>query len=288
MAIDLMLDFGFQTGDFRVRLSDRRVWDEFIALQGLTTEQLPEFLQIIDKLEREKPEVTEAKLVALGTTLPAVRAFMADSTVGQRGALGDLMENLGARGLAEHVQIDLGIVRGLAYYTGVVFEIFDARGKFRAVAGGGRYDNLCGLVGGVDVPAVGFAMGDMVIAAFIESRPQAKSKLMAWQSKANNLDIYVVLADESKRHAALAAQQALRADGIRVDSALGAAKVGAQFQAAEYRKARLAIVIGAEYPQVKIKDMVSREEVSVELAELVPTALEWLAKAEHGPLLADS
>ena len=288
MAIDLMLDFGFEKGDFRVRLSDRRVWNQFVERQGLSMDQLPEFLQVIDKLERDKPEVTEAKLAALGTSLTAVREFMGDSTIGQEGALGELMSNLQARGLAEHVQINLGIVRGLAYYTGVVFEIFDARGKFRAVAGGGRYDNLCGLIGGVEMPAVGFAMGDMVIAAFIESRPQAKSKLMAWQARANQLDAYVVVADESKRTEALGVQQSLRADGMRVDSPLGTAKVGAQFQAAEYRKARLAIVIGAEFPQVKIKDMVSREEVTVDLAEVVPTALEWLAKAEHGPLVADA
>ena len=170
----------------------------------------------------------------------------------------------------------------------MVFEVFDARGKFRAVAGGGRYDNLCGLIGGTEMPAVGFAMGDMVIGAFIESRPQAKSKLMAWQSRANRLDAYLVVADVTKRNEALAIQQALRSDGVRVDSPLGQTKVGAQFQAAEYRQARLAIVVGAEYPQVKLKDMVSREEVTVEVADLVPTVLEWLAKEEHGPLLADA
>ncbi len=288
MAIDLMLDFGFEQGDFRVRLSDRRVWNQFVERQGMSADQLPEFLQVIDKLERDKPEVTETKLLALGTSLEAVRAFMADTTVGQAGALGELLENLQARGLAEHVQIDLGIVRGLAYYTGVVFEIFDARGKFRAVAGGGRYDNLCSLIGGVEMPAVGFAMGDMVIAAFIDSRPRAKSQLMAWQSRANRLDAYIVVADAAKRNEALAVQQALRADGVRVDSPLGQAKVGAQFQAAEARQARLAVVVGAEFPQVKLKDMTSREEVTVEVAELVPTVLEWLAKAEHGPLIADA
>ncbi len=286
MAIDLMLDFGFEAGDFKVRLSDRRVWTDFIAGQGLSLDHLPTFLQIIDKLERDKPEATEAKLQGLGTSLAAVREFMADSSVGATGALGELRENLRSRGLAEHVQIDLGIVRGLAYYTGVVFEIFDARGKFRAVAGGGRYDNLCGLMGGAEMPAVGFAMGDMVIAAFIESRPRAKSKLMSWQARANNLDAYLVLADEAQRGHALALQQALRGDGVRVEMSLCQAKVGAQFQAAEYRKARVAIVLGAEFPQVKLKDMLSREEYAVDQAELVPTVLEWLAREPHGPLLA--
>jgi histidyl-tRNA synthetase len=287
MAIDLMLDFGFEAGDFKVRLSDRRVWNLFAEKAGIGEADFASFLQIIDKMEREKPEVTAEKLRGLGTSTEAVQAFMTDSTIGQQGTLGELMENLGARGLAEHVELDLGIVRGLAYYTGVVFEIFDARGKFRAVAGGGRYDNLCKLMGGVDLPAAGFAMGDMVIAAFIESRPQSKSRLMSWLSQANQLEVYVVVADETQRRAALEAVQALRTDGVRVDFALSPTKIGNQFQAAEYRKARLAVIIGSEFPQVKLKDMLNREEQTMDVAELVPAVLESLAKAAIGPLLAD-
>ena len=286
MAIDLMLDFGFEAGDFKVRLSDRRVWNEFAAKAGVMEGNLPAFLQVIDKLERDKPEVTATKLELMGTSLEAVREFMNDPSVHKSGVLGQLMDNLRARGMEQHVHIDLGIVRGLAYYTGVVFEIFDARGKFRAVAGGGRYDNLCNLIGGVDVPSVGFAMGDMVIGAFLETRPQAKSRLMDWLARANRLDAYVVIADEQRRGDAMGIVQHLRCDGIRVDYPLGTAKVGAQFQAAEYRKARLSIVVGGEFPQVKVKDMISREEITLDVAELVAGVLECLAKPEQGPLLA--
>lgn len=286
MAIDLMLDFGFEKGDFKVRLSDRRVWNEFASRVGIMEENLPAFLQVIDKLDRDKPEVIQTKLELMGTSLEAVREFMSDSTVVQRGVLGELMANLTARGMAEHIHIDLGIVRGLAYYTGVVFEIFDASGEFRAVAGGGRYDNLCGLIGGTEIPAAGFAMGDMVVAAFIETKGSAKSRLMDWQSQANRLDAYVVVADETRRNDAMGLVQALRADGLRVDYPLGTAKVGAQFQAAEYRKSRLSVVVGAEFPQIKIKDMTSREETVIDVADAVATVLDCLAKPERGPLLA--
>lgn len=286
MAIDLMLEFGFEAGDFIVRLSDRRVWNEFAAENGVSEENFGTFLQIIDKLERDQPEAIETKLQAVGTSLAAVKAFMEDPAAGEKGVLGELMQNLRARGLAEHVKIDLGIVRGLAYYTGVVFEIFDARGKFRAIAGGGRYDNLCGLMGGVEMPAAGFAMGDMVIGAFIDTRPRAKSQLMSWMAEANALQAFVVVTSETSRNDALKIVQELRSNGVRVDYPLGSAKVGAQFQAAEYRKARLAVVVGAEFPSLKIKDMISREEITIDLAELAPTVRELLSKPALGPLIA--
>ena len=286
MAIDLMLDFGFDATEFQVRLSDRRLWNDFVSGQGITQEKLPEFLQIIDKLEREKPEITEQKLTALGSSTAAVRDFMNDSTHGQSGALGELMENLRARGLDQYVKLDLGIVRGLAYYTGVVFEIFDTNGKFRAVAGGGRYDNLCKLIGGVDLPAIGFAMGDMVMGAFIDSRPQPKSRLMTWLAEAQQLNAFLVVADEGQRPRALTVLQTLRRAGFRVDAALGAMKVGAQFQAAEYHKARLAIVVGGEFPQLKIKDMISRQETTVDVSDLVSAVRNALAQTPTGPLLA--
>ena len=184
------------------------------------------------------------------------------------------------------MKLDLGIVRGLAYYTGVVFEIFDTNGKFRAVAGGGRYDNLCKLIGGVDLPAIGFAMGDMVMGAFIDSRPQPKSRLMTWLAEAQQLNAYLVVADEGQRPRALTVLQTLRGAGFRVDAALGAMKVGAQFQAAEYHKARLAIVVGGEFPQLKLKDMISRQETTVDVSDLVSAVRNALAQTPTGPLLA--
>ena len=286
MAIDLMLDFGFDAAEFQVRLSDRRLWNDFVSRQEISEEKLPEFLQIIDKMEREKPEITEQKLTAFGSSTSAVLDFMNDTTHGQTGALGELLENLRARGLDQYVQLDLGIVRGLAYYTGVVFEIFDSNGKFRAVAGGGRYDNLCKLIGGVDLPAIGFAMGDMVMGAFIDSRPQPKSKLMAWLAEAQQLNAYLVVADEAQRPKALTVLQTLRGAGFRVDAPLGAMKVGAQFQAAEYHKARLAIVLGAEFPQLKIKDMINRQETTVDVSDLLTAMHSALAQPPTGPLLA--
>jgi histidyl-tRNA synthetase len=263
MAIDTMLAFGFQKGDFRIRLSDRRIWNTFATAQGIAEERLGDFLQVIDKMEREKPAISEAKLADLGTTLEAVKTLMADPTGGNSPVLATLLENLAARGMAEYVQVDLGIVRGLAYYTGVVFEVFDATGANRAVAGGGRYDNLCKLIGGVDFPAVGFAMGDMVIADFITEKPHAKAKRDAWLAEQTALDFYIVVADETKRPQALALVQRLRQAGNRVDYAMSPAKIGNQLQAAENLKARQAVIVGTEYPQVNLRNMAHRTEQAV-------------------------
>jgi histidyl-tRNA synthetase len=153
-------------------------------------------------------------------------------------------------------------VRGLAYYTGVVFEAFDRRGKLRALAGGGRYDNLIAQLsdGAVSLPAIGFAMGDVVLGELIGEVPAAKEKMESTIAAQQNLDIYVVIAKEERRPDALAQIQTLRDRGYRVDFSLTPAKVGKQFQTAEQLGARVAILFGDEWPQVRVKILASREE----------------------------
>jgi histidyl-tRNA synthetase len=270
LAIDVMLGFGFRSGDFRVRLSDRNVWPEFLRRENVSGDHTGAFLQIIDKLEREKEEVTAAKLAEMGTALEAVRTFIASRGAGY-APLESVMADLKARGLEEYVEVDLNIVRGLAYYTGTVFEVFDCGKGMRAVAGGGRYDNLCQLIGGVDLAAAGFAMGDMVISDLIRETPHANAQMQQSLTGAATLDLYVITASEARRAEALATVQALRAGGHSVDFSYNPDKVGKQFQAAEALRARLAVVIGDEYPAVKIKDLAARTEQSVEAASLIPT-----------------
>ena len=86
------------------------------------------------------------------------------------GRMDRYLAHLDALGVRDWVDVDLSIVRGLAYYTGVVFELFDARGELRAICGGGRYDNLLKDLGGVDLPALGFGMGDVVLGELLKDR----------------------------------------------------------------------------------------------------------------------
>jgi histidyl-tRNA synthetase len=181
-----------------------------------------------------------------------------------------VMEGLNARGLGVYVEIDYAIVRGLAYYTGVVFEVFDRSKNERALAGGGRYDKLLSLMsdGKVDLPALGFGMGDVVLANLITDTPAAAAQRDAWLKQESACDVYVVVAKEERRADALALVQLLRDAGRRVDFALTAAKVGKQFQTAETLGATRAVLVGDEWPQVKVKTLATREEVLVPVADL--------------------
>jgi histidyl-tRNA synthetase len=273
LCVDLLRGFGFGAQDFVVRISDREFWIDFLRQQNVPEEKWQETLQIIDKSEREPREKTAAKLGPL-----AEPTFKILDGEGRSEKLERVVEALHGRGLADFVQVDLGIVRGLAYYTGIVFEAFDRAGKLRALAGGGRYDNLISHLsdGALSLPAIGFAMGDVVLAELIDEIPVAKKQLEEAVAGQHALDIYVVIAKEERRADAVAQTQALREAGYRVDYSLAPAKVGKQFQNAEHLGARVAILFGDEWPQAKIKDLhsgeqtlVAREEVAAKVAALL-------------------
>jgi histidyl-tRNA synthetase len=257
LCVDLLRAFGLSASDFVVRVSDRQFWIDFLRAQSVPEESWQAVLQIIDKSERDPREKTAGKLGAL-----AEPVFKILDGEGSSEKLESILSALKVRGLDEFVKVDLGIVRGLAYYSGVVFEAFDRGGKLRALAGGGRYDNLIHQLsdGAVALPAVGFAMGDVVLGELIGEIPAAKEKLEAAIAAQQSLDIYVVIAKEERRPNALAQIQSLRDQNYRVDYPLTPAKVGKQFQTAEQLGARVAILFGDEWPHVKLKELRSGEQ----------------------------
>ncbi len=261
VLIDMLRVFGLGAEDFVVRVSDRRAWTQFATARGVPEDRVVDFLAVIDKLERASPEETERKLAEFGITLAAVREFLANPAA-EAAELRAIADDLRARGLDGFIELDLTIVRGLAYYTGLVFEVFDRQKKERALAGGGRYDQFLSLMsdGKVDLPALGFGMGDVVLGNVIDDTPAAKARLDAWIARGHACDIYVVIANETRRSDALAMVQRLRDAGRRADFPLAAAKVGKQFQTAEQLGARIAILVGEEWPMVKVKTLATREE----------------------------
>jgi histidyl-tRNA synthetase len=223
-------------------------------------------LQAIDKSGREPREKTAEKLGKLADPI-----FSILKSGGKSQKLDQLVDGLRERGLADYVAIDVGIVRGLAYYTGIVFEVFDRGGKLRAIAGGGRYDNLIAQLsdGAVSMPALGFAMGDVVLGELMNETSHAREKLETAIAQARKIDIYVVIAKEQRRADALAQIQQFRDRGYRVDYPLTGEKVGKQFQTAEQLGARVAVLFGDEWPQVKVKNLATREESLVHHGELL-------------------
>lgn len=276
LAIDTLRGFGFTEKDFVVRISNRDEWAAFLKKFG-KEDALVEFLNIVDKVERMGAEAVERQLAPFGITFEDVqREFHKPASEWITAA--SFLESLRARGLEKFVEFDLRIVRGLAYYTGFVFEVFDRSKKERALAGGGRYDGLLGLVsdGKVKLPALGFGMGDYVLGNLIDDTPAAAAKREAWLAQNRNLDAYAVIAKEECRSDALGVIQQLRDAGLRIDFPLGAMKVSKQFQAAEQLGARVAVIFGDEWPQVNLKTLATRDErlVAAEslLDELAPSS----------------
>lgn len=161
------------------------------------------------------------------------------------------------------------MVRGLAYYTGLVFEIFDTQRSLRAVAGGGRYDTLVGALSNnaVDMPATGFAMGDAVITHLIDQTPHAKALKDAALAAAG-CDVFMVQASENRRAEMLSIASALRDQGYSVDLPLTLTKINGQLQKAVKSGARAALIVGDEFPALELRDLHARSSSTVAMENL--------------------
>jgi histidyl-tRNA synthetase len=215
-----------------IRLSSRQAWQRFYESRQGDPARAYEFYQVIDKIEREKPDITAEKLRALSIDVADVRSFIEAGV--PTPELQAVLDNLSARGLRDYVAVDYNVIRGLAYYTGVVFEAFDRKGEFRAIAGGGRYDQLVKLLshGKVDLPALGFGMGDVVLLELLKAR----GKLPSFNG---GLDCVVIVEDESLRAESLHLVQQLRQIGRGVEYSLTPAKGDKQL--------KRALELGARY-----------------------------------------
>src|SRR5437667_1581597 len=226
LCIDIVRAFGFTEKDFVVRISDREFWTEFLRSKNVPADRWDELLQIIDKSEREPRAKTIEKL---GNLADPVFAILGKG--GESEKLKQIVDGLHTRGLSDYVDVDVRIVRGLAYYTGIVFEVFDRSEKFRAIAGGGRYDKLIEQLSGgaISMPALGFAMGDVVLGELINEIPHAREVMQKAITTDREIDVYVVIAKEERRGDALKQIQQLRERGYRVDYPIAPLKVAGQF-----------------------------------------------------------
>ena len=268
LLIDVLRSLGLAHEDFVIRLSSRQAWQRFFAARGGDPARAYEFYQVVDKLERERPEVSAEKLAPLGVKLEEVQAFITASI--PEPELQTVIDNLSARGLGGFVKVDYGVIRGLAYYSGIVFEAVGRKGEFRGIAGGGRYDQLVKQVseGKADLPALGFGMGDVVLAELLKVR-----KLVP--SFTGTVDAVVLIEDETLRAASLGVVQQLREAGRAADYSLTPAKGAKQFKRALELGATRTVRLerGADGTVVaKIKDLKTREEKRVAPGE-VATAI---------------
>jgi len=259
LLIDVLRSLGLTHEDFVIRLSSRQAWQRFFAARGGDAAKAYDFYQVVDKIEREKPEVSAEKFAVLGVKLEDVQQFIAASV--PEPELQAVLDSLAARGLSDFVKVDYGVIRGLAYYTGPVFEAFDIKGEFRAICGGGRYDQLIKQVSGgkVDLSALGFGMGDVVLFELLKSRgllPQFTAGLAA----------YVLIEDETLRGDSLRLVQQLREAGLAIEFSLTPAKDDKQFKRALDLNAAHTVRLEKQADGnllVKLKHMKSREEAAL-------------------------
>jgi histidyl-tRNA synthetase len=259
LAIDTLRAFGLTEQDFVIRLSSRNAWHDFFKHGGGDMAHEYAFYQIVDKLEREVPGHSDEKLRALGFSLDAVNAFIEKGV--PTAELQSIIDSLTARGLRAFVKVDYKVIRGLAYYTGVVFEAFDAKGEFRAIAGGGRYDNLVKLISGdkVNMPALGFGMGDVVLLEILKAR----NLLPKFDSQ---VDVFILIEDETLRAPSLKLVQDLRTAGFAVEYSLTPAKSDKQFKRAQELKAAFTAKLESD-SYVRIRNLKSRDEIVAGFAD---------------------
>jgi len=279
LLIDSLRALGLTASDFVVRLSSRNAWQAFFRERCQDETRAYEFYQVVDKLERESAEATQTGLAALGVTLDDVRGFI--SAAQPTPELQRILDDLAARGLGAFVKVDYGVIRGLAYYTGPVFEAFDVQGTLRAIAGGGRYDNLLKLVSGgkVDLPALGFGMGDVVLAELLKARNLRPAR-------PSGLDAFVLIEDEVLRGASLELVQRLREAGARVDYPLAPAKPDKQFKRAVDLGARQVVRLQAAPDGshgVWVKELTTRAERVVPVTEVGRLAAQTSGRAIGEP-----
>jgi len=267
LLIDVLRSFGLTAEDFVIRLSSRNAWHDFYersrsASSAPAAEGAPAsggkdheyaFFQVIDKLERTAPADSEKQLSALGFSLSAVNQFIesGEPTV----ELKSILDNLAARGMKDFVKVDYHVIRGLAYYTGVVFEAFDRKGEFRAIAGGGRYDNLIKLLsnGKVNLTALGFGMGDVVLLELLKAR----GLLPRFDT---NVDVFLLVADEALRAQSLKLVQELRSQGYAVEYSLTPAKLDKQIKRAQELNAAYTVKLEND-AYAKIRNSSTRMEL---------------------------
>jgi histidyl-tRNA synthetase len=263
LLINSLRSLGLTAEDFVIRLSSRNAWHDFYHQKQGDAANEYAFYQAVDKMERDKPEESETKFRAVGFTRDEVNHFI---EAGQPTAeLQSMLDNLTARGLGDFVKIDYRVIRGLAYYTGPVFEAFDRKGEFRAIAGGGRYDNLIKLISGgkVDLPALGFGMGDVVLTELLKAR-----RLLPRFDA--GVDVFCLIEDEAQRAGTLRLVQDLRHAGCVVEYALTQTKPDKQFKRAQELNAAYTARIESN-STVRLRNLKTRDEKSVALADVIAT-----------------
>jgi histidyl-tRNA synthetase len=276
-ACDALRRMGLSSADFKVHVSSRRLLGEVLERSGVPAEKHSQVFLALDKRGKMPDSEISAMLADGGlasdliakvfeilslSDIQAVRAYLGEELASSSKALADLAELFSLAeiaGFADCLMFDIGVIRGLSYYTGIVFECFDTKGEFRAVFGGGRYDNLLTTIGGESTGAVGLGFGDVVVTELLKAR-------LGENAVSSRKGVAVGFMMDEQRSAAVKLASRLRAEGEVVDLSLRAQKPKKFFSRADSSLAAKAVFLGPDDVEsgfAKVKDLETREEVRI-------------------------
>ncbi len=261
-AVDALARMGLKPADFRIHVSSRQFLSQLLAASGIAPDKHNAVFLALDK-RGKMPDAEIAKILEEGSLSPdEIRAAFAILETKDYSACPELVELFRlaeVAGFAESLVFDIGVIRGLSYYTGIVFECFDAAGEFRAIFGGGRYDNLLTTIGGERTGAVGLGFGDVVVTEILKSRLGEAAPFAP-------TGVAVGFMFPEQREAALRLARRLRAQGEKVNLSLRCEKPKKFFSHAASSRAARAIFLGPDDVAkgvARMKDLATREERDV-------------------------
>jgi len=267
--VDVLTDLGLKHSDFKIKISNRALFFNLFKKEGFSDIQIEKMLSILDKKDKldekafkdffiekgfNQSELNIANQIFSLQSLEEIKPF--PEIEGALRELKDLIELMADYGCENVLEFSPSVVRGLAYYSGIVFEIFDTGNTLRAIAGGGRYNNLVKVLGGAELPAVGVAMGDVVIGELLKEK-----KLL--QDQAFLLDVFVVRVGGKNFGEMIQLVQELRKQNFSVNFNLKNQNFKKQINQASQLGARYVIFFGSDQEKpnsLEIKDMGSGEQ----------------------------
>lgn len=269
VVVEIMQALGLAKGEFVIRLNNRYYLEDLLHHLEIDITLKDAVYREVDRMEKLKPEVWRTNLLTAGLSeeqVASLESALKSKDFGDFPALKELWEKLAQYDILDYVEFDPGIVRGLLYYTGTVFEVWDATKRFnRAIMGGGRYDNLITALGGQPLSAVGIAFSDVTIEEMLTQ--QGKQPDLP-----RELDVYVAQYSAAQKAAAIGIAAQLRAAGLRTELNILDVTLDKQLKAASTNGARYAVIVAPselERGEVNLKDLRQREQRTVKLTELV-------------------
>lgn len=267
---------GLTPSQVKIFINDRKLMDREILNLGISESLKPGILKLIDRKRKMPAEKWNQNALDIGLSpqqLNKMFSLLSDKNLWKKSpTLERIFSVLKNAGVVEYCEFNPEIIRGLDYYTAVVFEAFDMQEEGRAILGGGHYDNLVASVGGEPLPGVGFAMGDVVILQTLEKYNLLPSQMM-------NESVIVTVFDDEHLEKSFTIASELRESGLRTCSYPEVAKLDKQFKYADRMGIRFAIVIGPDEEaqgEVTVKNLINRQQEKIKIADLSSRLVELL------------